>query len=247
MTEIRPLSRPVRGVLQAGGRGQRMQPLTTAIPKPMVPVAGMPIIERLVRQFVQAGVSDIFIITGWLGDQIERHFENLPEIRPRVRLNFVRETEPLGNFGGVALLPACEVTNLFAFGDLVTDIGFDALLERHWAGGADATLASHDEAYRVTLGELIVDGSAVKAYHEKPVKLFTICSGMMAFEPRVLSALDAGRPVGISDFVTAALSAGFKIDHWPHGAHFLDVNRPDLVEAANAAPWCRGLDFAHRS
>jgi NDP-sugar pyrophosphorylase family protein len=224
-----------------------MQPLTAAIPKPMIPVAGVPIIERLVRQFIQAGVDEIFIITGWLGDQIERHFEKTPEIGARARLQFVRETEPLGNFGGIALLPGCKATTLFAFGDLVTDIRFEVLLERHWEGGADATLASHDEAYQVTLGELIVDGSAVKAYHEKLVKRFTICSGMLAFEPRVLAALDAGRPVGISDFITAALTAGFTINHWPHGMHFLDVNRPDLVEAANSAPWCLSSDFGHDS
>lgn len=239
MKDTRPLSKHVRGVLQAGGRGQRMNPLTNTVPKPLVTVAGVPMIERLVRQFLRAGVTDICVVTGWLGEQIESHFAKLSDIQARARLTFVRETQALGNFGGVGLLPESGATNLFAFGDLVTDIDFAELLKRHWEGGADATLASHEETYQVSLGELTVKGSMVTAYQEKPIKLFTICSGMLAFEPRVLSVLHIDKPTGLSDFIAAALASGFKISHWQHGANFLDVNKPDLVERANTAAWCQ--------
>jgi mannose-1-phosphate guanylyltransferase len=227
----------VRGVLQAGGRGQRLNPATESLPKPLLPVGGMPMIERLVRQFVQVGVYDITVITGWLGHKIRTHLESLSDLPKDTELSFVNEEKPLGNIGGLSELELTSATLLFAFADLVTNMQFGDLIEAHRKSGSDATLASHQEIYRVSLGELILSSDRVVGYLEKPLKSYTICSGVAAFEPRFVSVLERGRPMGISDLITKALAAGFRVGHWPHGASILDVNRSDVIQQANAAAW----------
>jgi NDP-sugar pyrophosphorylase family protein len=225
--------RPVVAVLQAGGRGSRLLPYTEQLPKPLVPVAGVPIIERLFRQLADAGITDVTCITGWLGNKIRDHFETRPDPSPRARVRFLDEHDPLGNFGAMARLGTRDATVIFAFADLVTDLDFTALLERHRQGGADVTLASHTEAYRVSLGEIVAEGSRVRAYREKPLKEFLICSGIAAIEASALSVLQAGKTYGISDFVNLAIEHEFRVEHWLHGATVLDVNSPAVLAAAD--------------
>jgi NDP-sugar pyrophosphorylase family protein len=232
-----PAGGGVRGVLQAGGRGRRLSPATESVPKPLMPVGGLPMIERLLRQFVQAGVCDVTVITGWLGHKIRDHLESLSDLPKDTRLSFVNEEKPLGNVGGLSELKPASETLLFAFADLVTNMRFADLLEVHRNSGSDATLASHHETYKVSLGELILNEERVVGYLEKPEKSYTICSGVVAFEPRILSVLERGQPAGISDLITKALAAGYRVGHWPHGASILDVNRSDAIEQANAVPW----------
>jgi NDP-sugar pyrophosphorylase family protein len=224
--------RPLRGVLQAGGRGARLAPYTDTIPKPMVAVGGMPMIERLARQFALAGVRRIEIITGWLGEEIENHFAHLHDLSETIEFSFHREGKPLGNFGGMAGLDLFGETILFSFADLVTELDFAKLLEIHNRNGAQVTLASHFEHYRVSLGEIVTEGSRVLAYNEKPMKSFRICSGMAAINGEVLSVMRRGQPCGISDFVTAAIAAGYDVEHWEHGSVLVDVNTPERLGTA---------------
>lgn len=226
----------IRAVLQAGGRGQRLQPATANVPKPLLPVAGTPMVERLLRQIVRAGVTDITVITGWLGHKIRSHLESLSDLPEGVTLRFFQEEIPLGNIGALAELELSG-TSLFAFADLVTDMRFEDLIKVHREGGAAATLASHHETYQVSLGEMVLENDRVVAYREKPLKSYTICSGVAAFEPEVLGVLKRGQPMGISDLITRALAAGYRIGHWPHGAHFLDVNQPEALKRANVLSW----------
>lgn len=228
--------RPLRGVLQAGGRGARLAPYTDTIPKPMVAVGGMPMIERLARQFALAGVRRIEIITGWLGEEIESHFARLDDLSETVEFRHHREDRPMGNFGGVAGLDLSSETILFSFADLVTDLDFAKLLAIHRRNGASVTLASHFEHYRVSLGEIVTEGSRVLAYNEKPMKSFSICSGVAAIDSEALSVLRRDQPCGISDFVTAAIASGFHVDHWRHGSAMADVNTPDQLGAAQSQP-----------
>ena len=193
-------------------------------------------IERLMWQMLDAGVRDITVITGWLGEQIQRHLESC-ELPKDVRLTFFKETTPLGNIGGLAELQPFEGSLLMAFADLITNMDFAKLLEVHWEKEADATLASHNETYQVTLGELVLGDGRVVGYDEKPLKRYTICSGVGVFEPAVLRVLERGRPQGISNLISSAIAAGFYVDHWAHGASVLDVNRYDQLEQANKSTW----------
>jgi NDP-sugar pyrophosphorylase family protein len=152
-----------------------------------------------------------------------------------VHLDFIRETQPMGNIGALGQLAAVTKPILFAFGDLVTDLDFAQLMAMHRQQGAQVTLTSHYETHRLQLGELVVEDQRVMGYQEKPLKQFLICSGIGVFEPEVLKLLEAGRPAGISDLIRAAIGEGMHVIHWTHGAFWMDVNTPKALEEAESA------------
>ena len=222
----------VEAVLQAGGRGTRLLPTTREVPKPLVHVGGMPLVERLLRQFVACGICKITVITGWLGERVESHLLGLTDLPSNLQITFLREAKPTGNIGSLGRLSPLQKPILFAFGDLVTNLDFSKLLDIHRELGARATLASHYESHQLTLGELRVDGDYVSDYREKPVKQFLICSGIAVFEPDIVRLIDPARPFGISDLVKAALAKSMKVAHWTHGAFWVDVNNQEALELA---------------
>jgi len=223
----------VRGVLQAGGRGERIGADERSGPKPLFKVSGTPMVERLLRQFVAAGIRSVTVITGWMGDRVEAHLRSLDDLPGDLAIDFIRESHPRGNLGALADLPREPRPVLMSFADLVTELDFAELVAVHEEGGARITLASHYESYRVRLGELQSEGRRVVAYREKPEKRFLICSGIGVFERPVLDLLPSDRPAGIADLVTAALDGGHEVIHWSHGALWMDVNSPEELEEAH--------------
>lgn len=233
----------LRGVLQAGGKGTRLYPATEDIPKPLLQVGGVPMLERLLRQFLATGIRDITIITGWLADKIEAHISSLRDLPSDLSLRYIREPRQLGNIGALSLLPQKPNPILFAFGDLITDLDFSRLIALHLATGGEITLASHYEQHRLTLGELSVKGDLVVDYKEKPTKEFLICSGIAVFQPSVPSLIDDSRPTGISDLILSAIARSMKVTHWTHGAFWMDINTPELKEAAEREVSLRGAQM----
>jgi NDP-mannose synthase len=223
-------------VLQAGGSGQRIQPLSDFQPKPLLPVCGIPMIERLFRQIVSAGFYNITIITGYGKDAITMHIENLVKVLPRnLRVRFYYEHVPLGNLGALGEINTDGKLVLSLFADLVTDLDFVHLLQTHRKRACDITLTSHYEQYRLRLGEITVAGERVIDYQEKPAKEFLACSGIVVFEPIVIKlARELPRPFGLSDLVQAALDKGHAVTHWTHGAFWHDVNTENELQETEA-------------
>jgi NDP-sugar pyrophosphorylase family protein len=224
----------VHVVVQAGGKGMRLRPATVDVPKPMLPVAGVPMVERLVRSLVRAGADRLTVVTGHRGDVVRRHLAGLRGLDRPAAIDFLEEPAPLGNAGALGLVRAERPRVLFLFGDLVTDLDFGELLARHAQGGADVLLTSHYEAHRLQLGELVVEGERVVGYREKPEKRFLICSGIGVFRREVLGVIPTdGTPTGIADLIGLALARGFSVAHWEHGAFWMDVNSPEALRLAN--------------
>lgn len=229
----RPPLPDVHAVVQAGGKGVRLRPATDEVPKPMLEVAGVPMVERLVRGLVRDGVDRVTVVTGHRGEVVRRHLAGLADLDGAARIDFLAEPAPLGNAGALGLVRAERPLVLFAFGDLVTDLDFAELVARRDRAGADVLLASHHEAHRLQLGELAVEGGRVVGYREKPEKRFLICSGIGVFRRETLGVLPTdGRPSGLADLVTAVLGRGFAVAHWEHGAFWMDVNSPELLREA---------------
>ena len=235
----------VHAFVQAGGKGLRLRPATLDRPKPMLPVGGVPMVERLIRQLLAAGIRRVTVITGYRGDVVRAHLTGLPDLVADAAIDFFVEGEPLGNVGALGRIPVERPLALLAFGDLVTDLDFAEMIRRRASAGMDVLLASHVEEHRLQLGELLVEGERVTGYQEKPLKHFLICSGIGVMRREVLAAIPTdGTPTGISDLITAALRAGHTIAHWQHGAFWMDVNSPEALELANAR--VQALTAAHR-
>jgi NDP-sugar pyrophosphorylase family protein len=226
----------VRVVIQAGGRGDRLRPLTDATPKALLEVEGTPMLERLIRQTVSCGFRKFTVLTGWLGEQIEEHISDMCGLPDDVHIDVRRESRPLGNIGALANLPESDETVLLTFGDLVTHIDFRMLLREYEATDAQVMLASHWERHQLRLGEIVADEQEVRDYLEKPEKHFLICSGIGLFAPAAIDVLRSlVPPVGLRDLVVASIAQELRVRHWLHRALWFDVNNiGDLGRAGEA-------------
>jgi NDP-sugar pyrophosphorylase family protein len=223
----------VHAIIQAGGAGQRISSVANGLPKPMLAVGGIPMIERLVRQLADSGIGRITVVIGPNGDSIRTRVSRVVESLPRIRLDFHEERVALGNAGVLAEIDTGHDDVLLCFADLVTDLDFNRLRELHARRGCNVTLTSHWEHHQLTLGELVVEGDTVRGYVEKPRKAFLICSGIALFDARAMAvARTLARPFGISNLVAATISAGCSVTHWEHRAYWIDVNTPELLARA---------------
>ncbi len=177
--------RPNWAVVMAGGRGMRLRPMTNEVPKPLVRVAGRPILERIVLHLVGNGVRRVFLAINYLGHLIEQHFGDGAQFG--CRIEYLRETEPLGSGGALSLLPEKPEHPLLVMnGDLVTQADLGALLDFHQRGGQDATLAVTRYIHQVPFGCVEVVGDRVVGLEEKPHLERLVNAGIYALEPRLI-------------------------------------------------------------
>jgi len=228
--------RPNRAVVMAGGRGTRLWPLTENLPKPMIPVAGRPILERLVLQLVGVGIRRIFLSINYLGHVIESHFGDGG--RFGCHIEYLREDQPLGTGGALSLLPGPLADPLLVMnGDLVTQADVGALMDHHVEQAARITLGVRRYLHAVPFGCVDVDSGRVRSLEEKPTLTRLINAGIYAVNPEVVGRV----PKGVSFPMTALLQdclargetvAAFEIeDDWIDVGQRQDYNRAAGHEA----------------
>ena len=208
---IGPGERPNWAVIMAGGRGRRLQPFTDVLPKPMLPVAGRPILERIVLHLVGFGIRKFYISVHYKADLIERHFGSGEHFG--CEIEYLREAEPLGTAGSLSLLeqrPEHPVVVLN--GDLLTQVDVDAMLGFHASNGFSATIGVHQYTHTVPYGVVFTDGVRVSKLVEKPSENWLVNCGIYVLSPDILSRVprhtettmpelletlfDRGEPVG---------------------------------------------------
>ncbi len=202
---------PNWAVVMAGGRGERLRPLTDSLPKPMIKVAGRPILERIVLHLLGHGIRRIFLSVNYKAEVIESHFGD--GLAFGCRVEYLKENTPLGTGGALSLLPGPPGDPLLVLnGDLLTQADVGGMLEFHSAGGFAATVGFHDYVHTVPYGVLDLDGDRVVGMREKPSESWTANAGMYVLEPRLVArvprdthfplpalveeCLDRGEPVG---------------------------------------------------
>lgn len=227
------------GVLMAGGEGRRMRAGGQAIPKPLVPVLGAPLVERNLWALLRAGLTDVRVVVGAgeAGSRVHRWASTRgARLATAVgaRVEVVVEPVPLGNCGGLAV--ALETDDprpaVLTFADNLTDLDLTALLLTMEATSASMVLAVHDELFRLPYGVVEVSGGTVSAYREKPDIPIRVGSGVavVGAECRRLAV----GPTGVVDLVNHAVAAHQIVVTHEHSARWVDVNDPSKVLAAEA-------------
>ncbi|MEO6846989.1 MAG: nucleotidyltransferase family protein [Chthoniobacterales bacterium] len=178
-------TRPNWAVIMAGGRGTRLGELTNSTPKPMLRVAGRPILERLIWHLVSFGIRRIFISVNYLGNVIEEYFGD--GSRHGCKIEYLREDEPLGTGGALSLLPEKpEHPLIVCNADIVTQADFGGLLHFHESGKYKATIGTRTHTYEVPFGCIQASDGTVTRIDEKPVMAHLISSGIYVIEPELL-------------------------------------------------------------
>lgn len=234
---IGKVNRPNVAVIMAGGRGRRLGPITDEIPKPMVKVAGRPILERLILHLVGNGISKIALSVNYLSDQVESHFGDGGDFG--CEIGYLRESpdRPLGTAGSLSLLRGAGIDPkeplLVMNGDLVTQFSVAELLDRHTAGEATATVAARRYAMNVPFGVLNFDDNhRLTAIREKPTTELWINAGIYVVEPEVVASVPSGVEYDMTALLADEVARGGTVLVWPLEEEWHDVGQPDDLRRA---------------
>ncbi|KGA10396.1 MAG: hypothetical protein GM48_1085 [actinobacterium acIB-AMD-7] len=219
-------------VIMAGGKGSRLHPQTENRPKPMLLVAGIPILEHIIKRARSQGFNHFIIAINYLGEIIEKYFKDGQKFG--VKIEYLHEDVPLGTAGALSLLSskperAFIVTN----GDVITDINYSDFLEYHTAQNAAATVAVHTYEFQIPYGVVQINGLEVESYEEKPIISSLINAGVYALEPDILDYIKEPRYRDMPEILEISRDLKKKVIVYPLHESWIDIGRPIDLEIAN--------------
>lgn len=218
-------------VIMAGGMGTRMRPYTEDCPKPLLPVAGKPMLEHIIERAKLEGFSRFVIAIHYLGHMIEEHFGDGERLG--VEIAYLKENAPLGTAGALSLLnPRPGLPFVVTNGDVITDIRYGELLDFHVRHAAAATMAVRVHEWQHPFGVVQMQGVEIVGFEEKPVARTHINAGVYALNPNALSFLDDQRCDMPTLFERLQLNKNLTVAY-PMHEPWLDVGRPDDLSRAN--------------
>lgn len=218
-------------VILAGGRGTRLEPYTISIPKPLVPLGDVPVLEIVLRQLRAAGVTRIVLSLGHMSPVFTGFLQRWN--RSRIEIDCVVEEEPLGTAGPIALVDRLDDDFIVMNGDLLTTLDYRRLFELHTAGDAWATIAVSRREMAVDYGVVrLTPGGDLADYVEKPVIGYEVSMGINVLSRRCLDFIPRGRRFDIPDLVLALRDAGNRVACHRTDCYWQDIGRlPDLRQA----------------
>lgn len=215
---------PLRAILMAGGKGERLRPLTLDTPKPLLPVGDRAIIDHNVAALAEVGIDHISVTVNYLAEKIEEHFAD-PVSGVNVRC--VREPAPLGTLGSAAYcdIPA-DGNTLVMNSDLLTTVSFEDMYLHHVAEKADITIAAIPYNVSVPYAILSTEGSRVKALEEKPSYSFYANAGIYIISNRLLRTITPGERTDATDMIESTIASGGKVTFFPISGTWIDIGSP---------------------
>lgn len=227
-----------RAVILAGGRGTRLAPYTSVLPKPLMPVGERAILEIVVDQLSRSGVETITLCVGYLSHLIRAVLDDrLPD---SVRIEYVQEHHPLGTGAPLKLVDGLEETFLVMNGDVLTTLDYADLVRHHRERGSVLTIATHERKVKIDYGIVHVDGDCrITSFDEKPEIVAAVSMGIYVMEPVVLEYIPVDRPVDFPELVQELLDAGRAVSSYRYGGLWFDIGRQDDFQQAVEA-WERG-------
>ncbi len=220
-------------VIMAGGEGQRLRPYTESCPKPMLEVAGKPMLAHIVERAVSEGFTNIVMCLNYLGHMIVDYFGDGAVWGASI--TYVHEEDKLGTAGALGLLnPVPDLPFIVTNGDVMTDIAYTDLLNFHNSHRAEATMAVRQMEWQNPYGVVKTNGLAIVGFEEKPVQRHHINAGIYILEPTTLHHLKRGDFCDMPTLFTAVGAAGGDAIVFPMHEPWMDVGRPDDLEKAHS-------------
>jgi dTDP-glucose pyrophosphorylase len=218
-------------VIMAGGKGSRLHPQTENCPKPLLPIAGKPILEHIIERAKLEGFSHFVLAIYHLGHMIEDYFGNGDDFG--VKIEYLREESPLGTAGALSLLsPVPESAFVVTNGDVITDIRYGELLDFHIQHGATATMAVRVHEWQNPFGVVQTQGIEIIGYQEKPLSRTHINAGVYVLEPSVIQNLGKSVPCDMPTLFELLQKEQDRVVAYPIHEHWLDVGRSADLAAA---------------
>jgi NDP-mannose synthase len=220
-----------QAVILAGGKGSRLRPYTAILPKPLMPVGEIPILEVVITQLKRDGFTEIIMAVGYLASLIEAYFGDGK--RWGVTIRYSHEPEPLGTVGPLAGIEDLRPPVLVMNGDILTNLSYSNFMDFHNNAGGMLSVALHKRNIDVTLGVVEVDEkNTINSYTEKPQLNYLASMGVYAFGADALNMIEKGSHMDLPDLIKLMISKNMPTKGFVFDGLWLDIGRREDHENA---------------
>ena len=217
---------PVEVLLMAGGRGERLRPLTDETPKPLLRVGDKPIIEHNIDRLALYGIEKLHISVKYKAEQIESYFGDGSD--KGLVIDYIREENPLGTLGAVTLIPEISTPSMLVMNsDLLTDIDFEDFYRKFEDSGADMAVASTSYRVDVPYGVLETSGQQITSLKEKPTYVYFSNAGIYLIKTEILRQIPANTFYNATDLMEHLIANKRKVINYPIVQYWLDIGKPE--------------------
>lgn len=222
---------PIDAVLMAGGKGERLRPLTETTPKPLIKIGDKCIIDYNIDHLLSYGVNHISVTINYLGEQIEEHFQ---EEREGVKIGTVHEPEFLGTIGSIKFVETFyNDTVLVMNSDLFTNIDYEDFYLHFCQNDADMSVAAVPYVVKVPYGVFSLDGRDIKGVIEKPTYSYYANAGIYLIKKHCLDLIPENKYFNATDFMDALIDTHHKVIRYPISGYWIDIGQHDELARAN--------------
>jgi NDP-sugar pyrophosphorylase family protein len=224
----------MHAVILAGGKGTRLRPYTTCVPKPLVPIGDRyAILEIVLHQLKFRGFETVNLAIGHMGHLIKAFVGDGSGYG--LRVTYTDETHPLGTIGPLLnILDELPEQFLVMNGDVLTDLDYGSFLKRHIESGAPATVATYERELRSEFGVLDTQGGQIIGFREKPSFQFQVSMGVYGVSKKALLPYTPGQSLGFDRLMLDLLASGNNPGSDLFAGYWLDIGRPEDYDLANA-------------
>ena len=225
----------MKAVIQCGGRGMRLRPHTSILPKPLMPIGSRPVLELLLKWLRRNGIKDVFITTGYLGHLIRSVCGDGSQWN--MRITYTQELEPLGTMGPLSLLREhLDAPFLVLNGDVLTDLNLNQFVNCHRRHHGTLTIATATRLTKMDFGVIDETDGRVTLFREKPELSHLVSMGIYCMDPAVLERIPSGIPFGFDDLMIQMLEEEASVNVFKHSGMWLDIGRvEDFLKAQDIA------------
>ena len=219
-------------VIMAGGKGQRLMPLTENTPKPMLKVGGKPMLEIILGRLHQQGFKDIYISINYKGEQIKEYFGDGRMIG--LNITYLEETQPMGTAGALSLIPKHKDSpTLVMNGDILTNVNFENLVDFHNSANSEATMCIREYGLEVPYGVVKLNKNNIVAIEEKPVQQFYVNAGIYVLNTSVIKNLTKGAPIDMTTVFENLVKQELNTLSFPIREFWMDIGKLEDYNRAN--------------
>ncbi|MCR6641353.1 MAG: nucleotidyltransferase family protein [Sporocytophaga sp.] len=222
---------PLEAVLMAGGKGERLRPLTEKTPKPLLKLGNKAIIEYNINNLSKFGIENVYISVKYLADQIVDYLGDGEKYG--LNIQYIREDEPLGTLGAVTLVDNYESdTVLVMNSDLFTNLNLEEFYNHYMEEGADMAIATFPYVVSVPYGVLNIENSSVTSVAEKPTYTYHASAGMYLIKKEYFNLIPKNTFYNATDLMDLLFSMQKKITYFPIVGYWIDIGKPDDYKKA---------------
>ncbi|NVO21376.1 MAG: NTP transferase domain-containing protein [Bacteroidetes bacterium] len=216
----------MQAVILAGGKGTRLKPYTTILPKPLMPLGDLPILEIIIRQLKTSGVTDIVLAVGYLSELLRAYFGNGEKWG--VNITYSYENEPLGTAAPLKLIQSLEDNFLVMNGDILANIDYNEFFRFHRESGSLCTIATYDKEVKIDLGVLdINENHELTNYTEKPKFTYSVSMGIYSFRKEAVDYIPKDAYFDFPELIKVMIRKNIPVKSYKFNGYWLDIGRQD--------------------